>query len=41
VEVIGAGALILQEVMAAADAPTVLASEADLLDGIVIRLARG
>ena len=41
VEVIGAGALILQEVMAAAGASTVLASEADLLDGIVIRLAQG
>lgn len=39
VEVIGAGALILQEVMAAADAPAVLASEADLLDGIAFRLA--
>jgi len=41
VEVIGAGALILQEIMTAADAPAVLASEADLLDGIAFRLAGG
>lgn len=41
VDVIGAGALILQEVMAAAAAEAVIASEADLLDGIALRLARG
>jgi exopolyphosphatase/guanosine-5'-triphosphate,3'-diphosphate pyrophosphatase len=41
VDVIGAGALILQEVMAAAGASTVRASEADLLDGIAFRLFRG
>jgi len=41
VEVIGAGALILQAVLAATDAAEVIASEADLLDGIAFRLAGG
>lgn len=39
VDVIGGGALVLQESMAAAGASEVTASEADLLDGIVARLA--
>ena len=39
VEVIGAGALILQEILAAAGAAEVTTSEADLLDGIAFRLA--
>lgn len=39
VDVIGGGALVLQESMAAAGAAEVTASEADLLDGIVARLA--
>jgi len=41
VEVIGAGALILQAVLAATGAAEVIASEADLLDGIAFRLAGG
>lgn len=40
VEVIGAGALILQEVLRAAGAAEVTTSEADILDGIAFRLAR-
>ena len=39
VDVIGGGALVLQESLAAIGAPGVTASEADLLDGIVCALA--
>jgi len=41
VEVIGAGALILQAVLEATGSAEVIASEADLLDGIAFRLAGG
>ena len=41
VEVIGAGSLILQAVLEAAGAAEVITSEADLLDGIAVRLAGG
>ena len=41
VEVIGAGALILQTVLEATGSAEVIASEADLLDGIAFRLADG
>jgi exopolyphosphatase/guanosine-5'-triphosphate,3'-diphosphate pyrophosphatase len=37
--VIGAGALILREVLAAAGAAGVVASEHDILDGIALALA--
>jgi exopolyphosphatase/guanosine-5'-triphosphate,3'-diphosphate pyrophosphatase len=41
VDVIGAGALILRELMDAFGAPEVVVSEHDILDGIALRLARG
>lgn len=39
IDVIGGGALVLREAMRAFDLPTVIASEADLLDGAAVRLA--
>jgi len=39
VDVIAGGAMVLQEAMRAAGAPTVIVSETDILDGIVYRLA--
>jgi exopolyphosphatase/guanosine-5'-triphosphate,3'-diphosphate pyrophosphatase len=39
VDVIAGGAMVLQEAMRAAGAPSVIVSETDILDGIVYRLA--